>query len=57
MLFSLNFPSDGSRGFKENFNWEMIKEFLSDMLVEEQENEGKSYLKSKYLVWDKDDNK
>lgn len=35
----------------------MIKEFLSDKLVEEQENEGKSYLKSKYLVWDKDDNK
>ena len=27
----------------------MIKEFLSDMLVEEQENKGKSNLKSKYL--------
>ncbi len=35
----------------------MIKEFLSDMLVEEQENKGKSNLKSKYLVWDKDVNK
>ncbi|HEO6581576.1 TPA: hypothetical protein VBA23_000540, partial [Streptococcus agalactiae] len=54
--FSLNVPSDGSRGFKENFNWEMIKEFLSDMLVEEQENKGKSNLKSKYLVWDEDVN-
>ena len=55
--FSLNVPSDGSRGFKENFNWEMIKEFLSDMLVEEQENDGKSNLKSKYLVWGEDVNK
>ena len=42
--------------FNENFNWEMIKEFLSDMLVEEQENKGKSNLKSKYLVWDEDVN-
>lgn len=55
--FSLNVPSDGSRGFKENFNWDMIKEFLSDMLVEEQENKGKSNLKSKYLVWGEDVNK
>ena len=55
--FSLNVPSDGSIGFKENFNWDMIKEFLSDMLVEEQENKGKSNLKSKYLVWGEDVNK
>ena len=55
--FSLNVPSDGSRGFKENFNWDMIKEFLSDMLVEEQENKGKSNLKSRYLVWGEDVNK
>ena len=34
----------------------MIKVFLSDMLVEEQENKGKSNLKSKYLVWDEDVN-
>ncbi len=46
-----------TKGFKENFNWDMIKEFLSDMLVEEQENKGKSSLKSKYLVWDEDVNK
>lgn len=35
----------------------MIKEFLSDMLVEEQENKGKSNLKSNYLVWGEDVNK
>ena len=35
----------------------MIKEFLYDMLVEEQENKGKLNLKSKYLVWDEDVNK
>ena len=34
----------------------MIKEFLYDILVEEQENKGKSNLKSKYLVWDEDVN-
>ncbi|HEL1116353.1 TPA: hypothetical protein TVG90_001870, partial [Streptococcus equi subsp. zooepidemicus] len=33
--FSLNVPSDGNRGFKENFDWEDIKEYIADMLVEE----------------------
>lgn len=51
--FSLNVPSDGSKGFKENFNWENIKEYIADMLVEEMEHDGKSSLKSKYLVWGK----
>ena len=51
--FSLNVPSDGSKGFKENFNWENIKEYIAYMLVEEKEHDRKSSLKSKYLIWGK----
>ncbi|MDI5990278.1 hypothetical protein [Streptococcus equi] len=51
--FSLNVPSDGNRGFKENFDWEDIKEYIADMLVEEMGHDGKSSLKSKYLIWGK----
>lgn len=51
--FSLNVPSDGSKGFKENFNWEKIKEFIADMLIEEMKHDGNSTLKSRYLVWGK----
>ncbi|HEL1074070.1 TPA: hypothetical protein TVE92_001924, partial [Streptococcus equi subsp. zooepidemicus] len=40
--FSLNVPSDGNRGFKENFDWEDIKEYIADMLVEEMGHDGKS---------------
>ena len=51
--FSLNVFSDGSNGFKENFDWKDIKEYIEDMLFEEMENDGKSMLNSKYLVWRK----
>lgn len=51
--FSFNIPSDESNGFKENFDWENIKERIADMLVEEMEHDGKSSLKSKYLIWNR----
>lgn len=53
--FSFNFPSDGSNGFKENFDWEDIKEYIEDLLIEEMENDGESELRSKYLVGDNDE--
>ncbi|MGV3007376.1 hypothetical protein ACEE65_11185, partial [Streptococcus pluranimalium] len=49
--FSLNFSFDRSKGFKENFNWENIKEYRADMFVEEKEHDRKAPLKSKYLIW------
>lgn len=48
--FCLNLFSDGSKGFKEHFNWEQTKEFLSDLLIEEIENDGTSLLSSRYLA-------
>ena len=48
--FCLNLFSDGSNGFKENFDWEQTKDFLSDLLIEERNNDGTSNLSSRYLV-------
>ena len=50
--FSLNVPSDGNRGLKENFCWEDLKEYFSDSFIEEKESNGKTNLHSRYLVWD-----